>query len=274
MSPFSSWLPGFAGASLVVAATFAYGGLEKSGHASMELVTEKTGYAAGKPVRVALRMVMDPHWHSYWENPGEGGMKLQVEWQNLPAGWKASEPGYPVPKRMKTGDLAGFGYEGEVWFPIELTPGATSVDPVELVAKVSWLTCNDDACIPGDVIVKASLNSGGEAGPRATEVAKAFSALPQPWNGAKLAVEELAGGKTVRLRITPPADQKVDLASALVFPATESSLDPGAQMIFKQDGEAWVAETRKSEYASGALKALRLVLSGGGLPSPVWIAFP
>ena len=51
----------------------------RSGKAEADWISESATYESGKPVRTALRLVLDPGWHTYWENPGEGGMKISAK---------------------------------------------------------------------------------------------------------------------------------------------------------------------------------------------------
>lgn len=81
----------------------------RSGKAEVDWLSVSATVAPGKPVQTALRLVVDPGWHTYWENPGEGGMGISVKW-DLPAGWTAGALEHPVPQRFMTGELAGFGY--------------------------------------------------------------------------------------------------------------------------------------------------------------------
>ena len=60
-------------------------------------------------IHAALRMVYENGWHGYWVNPGEGGMKTELRWK-LPAGVKAGEVHFPIPKRETTGELVTYGY--------------------------------------------------------------------------------------------------------------------------------------------------------------------
>ncbi len=57
----------------------------------------------GKEIRTVIRMKIDSGWHTYWENPGEGGLPLSIEIE-LPEGWKAAEISYPTPVRFMTGE--------------------------------------------------------------------------------------------------------------------------------------------------------------------------
>ncbi|BCU78356.1 protein-disulfide reductase DsbD domain-containing protein [Luteolibacter sp. LG18] len=240
-----------------------------SGHASAELVAASSSYQGAKPVEAAIRLVVDPEWHTYWTNPGEGGMKLGIEW-NLPEGWKAGEVGWPVPGRFMTGELPGFGYFGEIILPVTLTPPADAKGEVKIGLKVDWLTCNDSACIPGDAALDLSLTAADPAPtPSAALIAKAKEKVPRPVEGLVLDVKE--DGKNLVLTLTAPAAS--DPAAFQAFPATPQVVDAAAKIQFAKTGDGWTATVAKSEYLSGAPKALELVLDGGKLPHPARVVW-
>ncbi|MFT3990138.1 MAG: protein-disulfide reductase DsbD family protein [Luteolibacter sp.] len=245
-----------------------------SGKATADLLAASPTYQPGQPLQVAVRLKMDFGWHTYWSNPGEGGMKLGVKWQ-LPPGWTAGEPGYPVPKAFRTGDLAGYGYEGTVVFPITLTPSAGATGLVKATAAISWLTCNDDACVPGKAEISLDLNQGAaKETTDAQEIRAATEKLPMPQPDWKFKVVE--EGKTLELTLQGP--EALDLAGVKVFPETEQAVDPAAKIEFKKSGgwgsatsgseasvfksgKVWSATVPKNEYATAPLKTLSLVIA-------------
>jgi DsbC/DsbD-like thiol-disulfide interchange protein len=78
------------------------------------LVAADASVKPGQPLTVALRLVHDAHWHTYWLNPGTG-LATSLKW-NLPAGWTAGEIQWPAPLALKdkAGNTIGNGYEGTV----------------------------------------------------------------------------------------------------------------------------------------------------------------
>lgn len=239
----------------------------RSGRASAEWISASSTYEAGKPIKTAIRLTVDDGWHTYWLNPGEGGMKTSVEWE-LPAGWTA-EMAHPVPKRFRNGDLPSFGYEGAVLFPVTLTAPADVAGPVTMKARVSWLTCNDDSCVPGNAELTLNLDVGP---PKPTTDAEAIrdalGKVPRPqkeW--AKLEVQEKP--TTLGLTIEVQGNREVDLSRCEVFPATPNAIDPGAEIRFARNDAGWSAEAPKSEYATEAVQKLTLVLAGQGLDEPI-----
>ena len=60
-------------------------------HVQASLVAANASVQPGQPVTVALRLVHDLHWHTYWLNPGTG-LPTSIEWK-LPPGWKKTKRG-------------------------------------------------------------------------------------------------------------------------------------------------------------------------------------
>lgn len=240
----------------------------RSGQASADWLAKSATCQAGVPLQTAVRLVLDPAWHTYWENPGEGGMKLSVKWE-LPTGWTAGELQHPVPKRFMTGELAGFGYEGTVLFPVTLTPPADFTGEAKLKGKVSWLTCNDEKCVPGTAALELTLTAGApSASGEAELLEKAMLKVPVPGTGdTTLTVDEKPETLALTLTIKPGKD--LDMKGLEVFPATPQTIDPAAKIEFKKVGDHWSAEVPKSEYASQPVTELTLVLAGNAAYRPI-----
>lgn len=134
-------------------------------HTTVELVSESTSIAPGKPLTLALTMTPQPKWHTYWKNPGDSGMETTVTW-TLPEGFKASELEYPTPIRLPFGgELLNFAYEGASSLLVTLTPPA-DLKPggsVPITAKAAWLVCDDQQCVPEDAELKLTLPVGDGA---------------------------------------------------------------------------------------------------------------
>lgn len=223
--------------------------------ASATWIAESMTAKPGEPIRTVVIMKVSEGWHTYWENPGEGGMPLEIE-ATLPEGWAIGTIQHPVPKRFMTGDLPGFGYEGEIHFPITLTaPDGFEGAIPKITATFSWLTCNDETCLPGEAEMTLA------AAPETQAVAAAFSALPQPVSGAKLTLA--AEGENILLTLTAPKD--FDASVFEIFPATRNVIAPAANLRFsKGEGNTWTATAPKSEYLEGEPKQLTLVLAAPG----------
>ena len=176
---------------------------------SATLVSEGQTIRAGEPFTVGLRLQHDPHWHTYWLNPGTG-LATEIQW-TLPEGFSASPILWPAPHIIKdrAGIITGNGYEGDALLPITITPpndlrpGTT----IALQAQVDWLMC-EDICIPGDAALSLVLpvsdetpTTNGELGQRLRTI---VATLPVALDSWKVAASRSA--KTITLHVTPSAD--------------------------------------------------------------------
>ena len=179
-------------------------------HVQVSLVSAQASIQPGQKFTVALRLVHDEHWHTYWINPGTG-LATSLNW-TLPAGFTAGDIQWPAPHVLKdhTGTVVGNGYEGDVLLPVTLTapanlkPGSS----VTLTAGAEWLMC-DEVCMPGDAQVSLTLPVAAEApAPDATwgaKVTAAVAALPRA--DAAWSASATRAAKSVTLTVKPVSGQ-------------------------------------------------------------------
>ncbi|QKG70380.1 protein-disulfide reductase DsbD family protein [Erythrobacter mangrovi] len=104
----------------------------------------------GKEWVLALHFTpRSPEWHGYWSNPGDAGLGMELDWQ-LPEGWRAGEPLYPLPKRLIIGELMNHVYEGSyaVLVPIAVPSGGATGNTAPIRLTASYLACTDTICVP------------------------------------------------------------------------------------------------------------------------------
>ncbi len=232
---------------------------ERSGQAAADWISATAHVDPGKPLQTGIRLTVDQGWHTYWSNPGEGGMRISVKWK-LPDGWTAGEIQHPAPIRFTTGGLPGFGYVGTVVFPVALTPPAGFSGKAELKAEVSWLTCDDEKCVPGNasLVLLVTAGEAAEGGDAAT-LAEALGKIPVALgDAAKLEVAEKGESLVLTLSTTADALRPQD---CVVFPETPQVVDAAAEINFQKSGGGWTAEVPKSEYATGKIRELTLVFA-------------
>ncbi len=227
-----------------------------------------SGYQPGKPVVTALRITLGRGWHTYWINPGEAGMPLTAKFE-LPDGWEAEAPQYPIPKRFQTGDLHDFGYSGTVWFPIILHPPADAEGDVELAGAFSWLTCNDASCVPGDADLKLRLTEGAsEATNFIVQIEDALKLVPtKAPTGWGLRIKDT--GDSLELELTHPDSIQLDKLD--VFPMTINTVHPAAPFDWQPSGNKATTTVKKSPFAPKSVESLELAINHPSLEQPITV---
>jgi thiol:disulfide interchange protein DsbD len=174
----------------------------KNGAVTAELVSADASIQPGHTFTIALRLVHDPQWHTYWLNAGTG-IPTSLSW-SLPEGFTAGKIQWPTPEiaRDTLGNIAGNGYSGEVFLLVNITPPAT-LKPgtdVTLKAKAQWLMCKD-VCVPGDADLSLTLPVKAETpSPNptwATKIAETRKLLPLPLPTGWSASAERRGSEVV-----------------------------------------------------------------------------
>ncbi len=175
-------------------------------HVQATLVAADTSIQPGKPFTVALRLQHNPHWHTYWLNPGTG-LATTLTW-TLPAGFTAGDIQWPAPKVIKDSSdtITGNGYEDDLLLPVTITPPANlqAGETVTLQAVADWLMCAE-VCIPGNATLQLTLPVTADApkadatfGPR---LAATLAALPRA--DATWQVSATRAAKTITLTVKP-----------------------------------------------------------------------
>ncbi|HEY8191354.1 MAG TPA: protein-disulfide reductase DsbD domain-containing protein [Alphaproteobacteria bacterium] len=99
-------------------------------------------------------------WHAYWRMPGEGGLPPVFDW-NGSVNLKNAAIEWPLPQRFVTDGITSFGYNGNISFPLTITPEKPG-EKVSLNLKASIMVCNE-ICVPQDVILMLDIPPGKAA---------------------------------------------------------------------------------------------------------------
>jgi len=213
-------------------------------HLAAELIAEGPA-VPGETLTLALKFTPDPGWHGYWANPGDAGYGMRLEW-DLPEGWTAGEPIYPVPHKLLIAGLMNHVYEGEyaVLVPIEV-PESAAVQNILSTIKVKgdWLVCTNEICVPES----------------ATLYLTQFADVPKPpFDQWRAAIPPLLDSTArfeltdQRLRIAIPLPASLALTDPHVFIRNEQLVDYAAVQTFTREGDLLVAEIPRKGLAEGA----------------------
>lgn len=237
---------------------------DSSPHSSAALIAEHSSIQPGTPFDLGLHMLMDPGWHSYWENPGDAGEATYIEW-DLPEGFEAGEIQWPHPERIDAGPLRSYGYSDVVTLIYEITPPA-DLEPgtsVEISGTAYWLIC-EEICLPAEEEIGLTLPVQATApatGPHAPLFTTARSLQPRNPIGWGLAATRNSGSYV--LQITPPEASLDHMEGAYFFPSGYDVLHHAAPQPMSREGDTFLLALQASEYAAAPADQLRGVLVAG-----------
>jgi len=213
-----------------------------------ELVSENKTLVPGTTNTVAIRLEMEDHWHTYWENPGDSGLPTTVDW-TLPDGITAGPLQWPVPQWINYFDMITFAYEEEVFLlvDLEVSEDFKIGNTVDLAASVSWLACKE-ACIPGSADLKLSLqlSKESESSSFGSAIASTRKALPQQLDGWEMKVVD--NGESFALSVLAPEGSNLEKHETTFFTLDGWVSNAGPRTSFAE-GRLLTVILPKSEYA-------------------------
>src|SRR5947209_14568816 len=109
-----------------------------------ELVAEGPAPPGGE-VELAIHMRPVPGWHGYWQNPGDAGLPMDVQW-HLPQAFAAGPLRYPVPARLTVAGLMNYVFEKDYAVLVRLKVPADAAGKIPIRADAHWLACTDKIC--------------------------------------------------------------------------------------------------------------------------------
>jgi thiol:disulfide interchange protein DsbD len=231
-----------------------------SPHSDAALVTDAAALRPGEPFDVALRLTMDPGWHSYWRNPGDSGLPTEIAW-TLPPGFEADPVRWPYPERIEVTPFVSYGYSDEVLLPVRITPPAElSAGEVTLEGKATWLICAD-VCLPAEGEVRLTLPVGeGSAADAGAAVAMEAARARLPLESRDWSVRAEAEAEGYHLHVAPPPGWSGGLDGAYFFADTAAVVQHAAPQRVERKDEGYLLYVPRSEYARAPAARLSGVL--------------
>lgn len=220
------------------------------------IVAETLSPAPGQTVTLAFVFEPKPGWHGYWENPGDAGLGLQLEW-TLPAGVRPGPLRYPVPKPLLIGGLMNHVYEAPHAMLVDLVLPAALPKGTELPIRVrgNWLGCTDTICVPqqGDFAVDLRSGDGRIEKARRAEFDRWRAALPVPLDQpGRFSVD----GK--RYRVAIPFPQNAPIDRPYLFALTNGAIRHAAPQTARRNGNWLIIETEAVAGAAPLRGLLRI----------------
>ena len=238
-----------------------------SKHTQVRLVPEVSSVRPGTPFAMALHFKMEPHWHTYWRNPGDIGREIRMAWM-LPDGWTAGDIQWPPPHAIGGGDLVSYGFEGEATLLVDVTPAASAAPGDAVVAaRLDWVECTEGKCIPsGKIDVDVNLPVRAEEPVKDASVSALFQEARArlPRDGRDWKAQALTDGAKLALVFDAPKA----ITSARFFPNQKKTIKAGAaQALLKTDSGYSLEMVRDGE--GEAVESLAGVLTVQTKDGPV-----
>lgn len=229
--------------------------------ARASLVPEQTSLEPGGTLWLALDIELAPGWHTYWENPGDSGLPVEIDWL-LPPGFEAGQPLYPVPERQPFGPIINYGFENRattLW-PIKVPDSLELGQIYYLSAAVNYLVCAE-ICIPATAEFDIQVPYKGSAPLIDSAMASFFdearAKLPQEFPAeAWVAVSDADPSGDLVLSIPAFVDGLDQLTDWYFFSRLETVIDHGMPQ-----------KVMASPDSGGVLLSLPRQEKGGELPA-------
>ena len=222
-----------------------------------ELVAEGPVRPGGE-VELAIVMHTRDGWHGYWQNPGDAGLAMKVDWA-LPKGVSVGPLRYPVPERLNIGGLMNYVYERDYAILLRLKAPADAAVALPISGEAQWLACTDKICVPehGSFALTIPVGAGAPASRARFDGWRQL--LPRPL--ATTAHFQLTGDK-LRVGIPLPASVAVD--QPYVFPLDDGPVDYAAPQSFRRVGDTLVAELQRKRDKPSRFAGVLATGNGGG----------
>ena len=202
-----------------------------------ELITETTHVQPGMSFNIGLKLNHDPHWHTYWINPGTG-YATSLNW-DLPKGFEIGSIQWPVPVLYRQDNLVNYVLEKEALLIMQVKV-SREVEPgtkYRLKARADWLMCDDSHCVPGDANLEVDISVESEL-PVGTESDERFAIARQlqpkksdSWTFSALKENNVVLLKGIVIGETIPLPEK------LYFFSLDGSINQEASQILSKDSE-------------------------------------
>ena len=214
--------------------------LFRTPQSTAEIVSAVEGAGDLATIPLALHIVLQPGWKTYWRSPGDAGYPPQIDVSGSSNVVRADLM-WPVPHRFQLFGLQTFGYGEEVAFPLMVTP-AKAGQPILLNAKIRYLVC-EQVCVPQESTLALDLPSGAATPSSFAPLVSRFASLVPKggerlgWSMGQVAIDQqsqlVIDVKSASEVLTAP-DVIVEGAPDFYFgpPKVELSADRHAARLF------------------------------------------
>lgn len=225
------------------------------------LISNHQSVSTGQEILIGVYQKIDPHWHTYWRNPGDSGLAPTMKW-SLPKGVTVSPFAWPVPHKIFVKHLANFGYESEVLLMSKLkVPSNFKESQLKLSGTFTWLVCREE-CIPGKAVLSFSIPVVPKSKTKHSSYSSLFKKFQNelPKLGSTIQFKIVEKKKSIQLTFVPSPDFRTQWKPKAFYPITVSILNDAAKQKFVKHGNGWSLTVPKNAYFLGKASSLRGLL--------------
>ncbi len=221
--------------------------------ANAQFVSELESIQPGVPFTVALHILPDKHYHTYWKYPGIVGLPTSIKWQ-LPKGFRAGEIAWPTPEVVEMAGHPAHGFHRELLLLTVITPPKKlPVNSVTLTGELAWMACHKE-CHPGFVTRSLTLpvNRDREIRPHpewAAVIATEREALPRETDLWKVSIESKPDVTPVLIRVRPKTGAAADPGEIYFFSEDGQVTSEPAQKVKRQPDGSYLISGTRSEFS-------------------------
>lgn len=210
-------------------------------HIAATLAAESATPRPGEGTTIAFAMIPQSGWHGYWENPGDAGLGMTVDW-TLPKGVTVGPLRYPVPETLLISGLMNHVYEGPygVLASLKVAAGIAPGTRLPVRAKAQWLACTDKVCVPesGEMTLDLIAGDGTVSAADRTRFDGWRTHLPRP-----LGSEATYAIRDGKLRLSVPFPASAQASDIHLFPLAEGLARYAAPQTITREGDTLRIET-------------------------------
>ncbi len=253
--------------ALVLIWPFAHAGAAEDNHVKIRILAERGEIKPGEDLWIGIEQSIDPHWHTYWQNPGDSGAAPTIKW-NLPEGFSMSEIHWPTPQKIAYPPLMNYGYENNVILLQKLSaPKTLPEGEINLSANIEILVCQD-VCIPEYGSYNLTLNGPelGAAEANTIYLNAARTKLPQKVNWTSNFKETPAGFSLLITPSNPTFFDNLTPDMVELFPLDWGLVDNAAPATVSfQDNQIVITQKRGTRGLEDIKTATLVITRGKGV---------
>ena len=183
--------------------------------ASLEILPNNSIYKVNNDYYFNIKIILEKGWKTYWKNPGDAGLPIQIDWGNLKP--NDYEILFPYPTGSFDNGILTIGYENIVNFPVRIK-FQNDQEKIKQVITLNYLVCKE-ICIP--VSEKKKININKQNIIKSDEFENAYKKVPkQSFNEYEIHSIKSLGSNKIRASLR--SDKKLQIES--IFAYSEESV--------------------------------------------------